>query len=169
MQYVDGALHAQIKAVADLLDLKTGGIARPVVGHCRGSDEHLCCGHFGLNRVIHLLRRFHVDAAHARRCAQIHRAADQRHLGAQFTGCLCHRIAHFPGAAIADKPHRIDALARRTGGDQHPMTCQRPLHRQQGHGRIGQGHRLQHAPLTGLAAGLTADAGAQHLHATRAQ
>ena len=73
----------------------------------------------------HLLRALDFDALDAARRRNLHRSADQHDFGAGFARRLRDRVAHLAGAAIADEPHGIDRLARRSGGDDDLQAVQR--------------------------------------------
>ena len=105
---------------------------------------------------MHLRSGFDIDATDARWGTQIDRATDQHHLGAQLARGLSDGITHLAGAAVGDETHRVYAFTRGSGRQQHALARQRPLHREQRHGRCGQRQRLDHATLAGFAAGLTA-------------
>jgi hypothetical protein len=52
------------------------------VGHRSGGDEHVVLRRQRQHRIVHLLRALHVDAAHAARRGQVHRAGHQGDVGA---------------------------------------------------------------------------------------
>jgi hypothetical protein len=110
-----------------------------------------------------------IDAAHAGRSAQVYRPAYQNDLGAALARGLRNRIAHLSGTAVADEAHRIDALARRTGGDQHLAAEQWTICGQDAERGRGDVVRFHHAAFAGLAAGLAAAVRTEHVHAARAQ
>ena len=63
--------------------------------------------------------------------------------------------AHFPRAAVADEPYRIDSLARWTGSDQHapPLQGTTPTE-QHDAGATGKLEGLEHAARPDLTARL---------------
>ena len=62
---------------------------------------------------------------HAGRIGQIHRPADQRHLGAGARRRRGNGVALLAGRTVGDIAHRIDRLVRRAGGDQHALALER--------------------------------------------
>ena len=85
---------------------------------------------------------------HARRIGQIHRPADQRHLGAGARRRRGNGVALLAGRAVGDIAHRIDRLVGRAGGDQHALALERLRRRwrEQFLDRGGDLQRLGHAP-----------------------
>jgi hypothetical protein len=85
---------------------------------------------------------------------------------------LGHGITHLAGAAIGDEPHGIDALARRTRGDDDLATAQRIVDAaflRRGEQCVDDRGRLDHATGPGFAAGLCAFSRTEDLDATLAQ
>ena len=76
--------------------------------------------------IIHFQRRFHrYDLNIGRRWFDRHRTADNGHIGSPVGEFICHRIPHLAGWIIADEPHRIYFLIRRTCSYQHPLSFHR--------------------------------------------
>ena len=59
--------------------------------------------------------------------AQVGRAADQRHVGAERRGLGGDRRALLAGGAVGDVAHRIDGLVRRAAGDEHVAAGERAI------------------------------------------
>ena len=64
----------------------------------------------------------------SRRRRQRHRTADEIHLPAARDGVPGQRIAHLAARSIAQEPHRVEVLARRSGGDQAANTVAHASH-----------------------------------------
>ena len=144
-----------------LLDLLVTGMGRSPVGHRgRGDENRGAVGHFR-RRIEHLLRRLHIEALHAARRGQMHRAGNQRDLG---TGRACgtrHRKAHLAARVIGDAAHRVNGLERRSGRHQD-MVADQLLGGQIGRQVFQNLGGLEHPAIAGLAAGLRAVADTQH-------
>jgi hypothetical protein len=113
------------------------------------------------NGFKHILCRFNVDAGHAARRGQAHRAGHQGHIGAGFTGCARNGKTHLAARQVGDAAHRVDGLVGGAGRDQHMLAGQRFGRKESNHvfkNLLG----LQHAAVAGLAAGLETAAHTQH-------
>ena len=80
----------------------------------------------------------------------------------------CNRIAHLARRKIRDAAHRVDRLEGRAGAHQYPSAAKQ-LRYEKGDGLFDQLLGFEHPPVTGLAAGLFAGAGAQQRHAVGLQ
>ena len=88
----------------------------------------------------------------ARRIGQIHRPADQRHVGAGARGGCGDGVALLAGRTVGDIAHRIDRLVRRARRDQHALAFERlRLRREQILDRGGDLQWLGHAAEPALA------------------
>ena len=79
-----------------LLDLLFAGIGDAPVGDGSGEDRDIG-GQRTLHGIEHLARGFDLDDVYARGIGQIHRAADQYHIGAGRRRGCCNRVALLAG------------------------------------------------------------------------
>ena len=115
-----------------------------------------------------MLSRAHIHAGHAARRGQAHRPGHQRDLGAGLVGGPGHGKTHLAAGQVGDAAHRVNGFVGRPGGDQHALAGQR-LGYKKSDQVCEQLFRLEHAAVTGFAAGLITAAHAQHHSAVSLQ
>ena len=104
---------------------------------------------------VHLFGALDVDALDTWRCIDRHRATDQRDACSGEVRGLCDCEAHLSGAAVADEAYRVDALARRPGGDDDMQALEDARHRDQcDHARSARSSGSSIRPGPNFAAGL---------------
>ena len=160
-------VSSSVERLAALLDLLLGARQRPIVGHRGGADEDRGARQLALHRGMHLLAALDIDAAHAGRSRRAHTGPLTSTTSAPASlHRLRDREAHLAGAAVAHEAHRVDALARRAGGDQHAPPLQRAPYgaaAARSCATISSGSSMRPGPV--LAAGLIAHRRAEHAHA----
>ncbi len=94
---------------------------RAVVGNRGRLDDDVAVLETIQHGPGHLLGGLNPDDIDIEGIGQHGRTGDQRHAGTAVFGGPGHGKPHFTGRGVADEAHRIDRLARRTGGHQHPL------------------------------------------------
>ncbi len=151
------------------LQLLIGNGNRAIIGH-RGRLDHQC----GFmqprkNGVLHLFGSRHFDQLAMCRRMQRRGPADQNHLGASASRRIGQSIAHFSAGTVADKPDRIQRLARSPGSDEHNLTGQVMTMPHGAEHRVGDRFGLCHASGPHHAAGQRTRSRLDDLHATAAK
>ena len=116
-----------------------------------------------MHGIVHILRAADAQGANPVRIGQGGRAGDQRDARAGFGRRRRQRVTHLAGTAVGDATHGIDGFPGGTGGNKDVQAIQLAGFKQAGAQRR-QFVRFQHAPGTGLAAGLRAVARTQDTH-----
>ena len=116
----DVGVLGQLEGGGDLppplfLILCSDSVGGAPVGHRGGGDEHVVPrAPAAAPRRASAARCLHVDARHAARRGQVHRAGDQRDLGAGLGRRARDREAHLAAGQVGDAAHRVDR-PRRSG------------------------------------------------------
>src|SRR5439155_2258255 len=126
-------------------------LLRAEVAHGGGLDDHACALEVGHGGVAHLTRGLYVDDFGGGGRLDGHGARDQNDVCSPPDGSFCQRVPHPAAAAVADVAHRVNGLARRSGGDEDGFARQVLLRSQNvEHGGdngfvVGQAARSSHA------------------------
>jgi len=129
---------------------------RPVVGHRRSHDDHVCVAtRERLPFEISGRRRLDDGDPGGRRDGEVR--CEKSHVGAPATRFLGQGDTHTTRGAIADVPNRVERLARSSGRDQDALAAQRFRGASEGDEElVDAGHdvfRLRHAAGPFLAFG----------------
>ena len=141
-----------VVAVGVFFHFLVGDYFWAVVGHGGGSDQQVA-GHGRFAGGEHVAGAGDIDPLDPVGGRQVHRAADQNHLGAGFGGRFGQGKTHFAGAVVGDVAHRVDVFLGGTCGDQHAPAGQAAALKTIG-GGLRQFVGFEHAAQTHITAGL---------------